>query len=322
MLPEKWQNPVFKTILRIVGVQISPEAFRKASRELNTIEGQRIVDMALAKKVAEIAVADPEQVARALARFCGDEVERQRNLDAVATEAVRELESAVQADPPEAEVSEDWRRKFAQFAGDVSEPDMQALWGKILAGEIQNPGAYRYRTLRVLADLEREMAELFAEVATYRFGGDSIFTPREWEEGEKFAKSKRLQDAGLMQDAPGGSARYALKNKLNTYAFENDGAQLTLYGTPDSPERLSVPIALLTQAGIQLLPLLEPADTAEVLRIVATTLKSADLPVAQLVTAQGKTEFLWGDEAVLRETLGITNLTRPQPVIRPWGVGL
>lgn len=54
-------------------------------------------------------------------------------------------------------VDEDWLTRFFEIAKNISAEDMQFIWGKILAGEIVNPGSFSLRTLEVLRNISRKL---------------------------------------------------------------------------------------------------------------------------------------------------------------------
>ncbi|MBA4354443.1 MAG: hypothetical protein C0409_07095, partial [Novosphingobium sp.] len=109
--------------------------------------------------VAERWSQDPEMIERFEARIIEQEFGRQERLEAIASQAVEELKllsdhtdqsqgvNDEQSGQEELDVGEDWQRKFASFAQDVSEPQMQRVWARILAGEIRKPGSFSYRTM-------------------------------------------------------------------------------------------------------------------------------------------------------------------------------
>ena len=87
------------------------------------------------------------------------EQKRQKNIEAVTQKAAEELESEtfVSEEP----VDEDWTTRFFDYAENISSEEMQALWGKILSGEVKKPKSYSLRTLDLLRNLSTEEAEAF-----------------------------------------------------------------------------------------------------------------------------------------------------------------
>lgn len=94
------------------------------------------------------------------------EAKKQLNVEGVtyyAAEALKEEDSVT--DEP---IDEDWKTRFFNIVEDISNDEMQALWGRILAGEIKQPRSYSLRTLELLKNLSKDEAEVFIKFAQLR----------------------------------------------------------------------------------------------------------------------------------------------------------
>jgi len=109
----------------------------------------------LAKSQGEVATIQQ----RVAARLEHREGMRQENLEKITAIAASELPRSVSSEP----VDLDWTIQFLDHAQDVNDEQMQSLWGRILAGEVANPGTYAKRTLAFLRSLEKWEAEGFTE---------------------------------------------------------------------------------------------------------------------------------------------------------------
>ena len=90
------------------------------------------------------------------------------------TKAIIHAEEVLSNDaqtPPEKQVEEDWILSWREHAGRVSTPELQQLWGKILAGEVKSPGSYSLRTLDFLRGLSKEEAEHITKLASFVIEG-------------------------------------------------------------------------------------------------------------------------------------------------------
>lgn len=58
----------------------------------------------------------------------------------------------------------DWFIRYYEASGNISDKEMQVLWAKILAGEIEKPSSYSLRTLDVLRNMSKEEAEWFVKI--------------------------------------------------------------------------------------------------------------------------------------------------------------
>jgi hypothetical protein len=99
------------------------------------------------------------------ARIDYQEAKRQANLQAITREALAALPPVVD----EEAVDSDWIARFFSHAQDVSHADMQALWGRLLTGEVTRPGAFSLRTLDLVRNLSISEARLFANLCKFVF---------------------------------------------------------------------------------------------------------------------------------------------------------
>jgi Protein of unknown function (DUF2806) len=111
-------------------------------------------------------------------RFLREEYHKQDNRAAVAMHANEHLlalpppatataqsgaeTGAQDADPPE--LDEDWINIFSGYAERASSERLRELWGRILAGEVRKPSSFAPTTLRVIAEMDAEIAREFQEV--------------------------------------------------------------------------------------------------------------------------------------------------------------
>ena len=93
------------------------------------------------------------------------EEKRQANIGAVVRQAVLELGDKEIQDH---EVDHDWTARFFGNVQDVSTEELQSLWAKALAGEVESPGSTSLRTLRILKDLDQSTAALFRTLCSAR----------------------------------------------------------------------------------------------------------------------------------------------------------
>ncbi len=96
---------------------------------------------------------------RVIKRERFNHMRKQVNLEAIVEKSLKycsEHEAANRADP-------DWFSNFVELAENVSNPTMQDLWGKILAGEISNPGSFSLKALQTFKNLTIVDAKLFAK---------------------------------------------------------------------------------------------------------------------------------------------------------------
>ncbi|NMP31706.1 TIGR03899 family protein [Thalassotalea sp. M1531] len=87
---------------------------------------------------------------------------RQQNMEKIVEKSLHYCSSSDvgdRADP-------DWFDSFVELAERVSNPTMQELWAKILAGEITRPGSYSLKALQAFKNLSLHDAKLFGKACS------------------------------------------------------------------------------------------------------------------------------------------------------------
>jgi hypothetical protein len=144
---------LIETLASGIGAVYEPTRIRrKAQAEADAL-------LTLANANAESA----EIAQRTVHRIANRELRRQKNLENVARPAVELLPGAVSEEP----VSDDWIAQFLDHCQDVSDPQMQSLWSRILAGEVTSPGSFSPRTLQVVKTLRPQDAHQFTSYCQF-----------------------------------------------------------------------------------------------------------------------------------------------------------
>lgn len=153
-------------------------------------------------------------------RLITKESKRQQNIEQVVNCAanVLSLETEVSSE----NVDPDWITRFFDIAQDISNEQMQELWGRVLAGEVKQPGAFSLRTLEALRNITSEEAQLFEEVASYAIYQGSYFLYNGFSGLEKtgieYWKIMRLIEIGIIQSVSDAALIY-YREKTQRYAF-------------------------------------------------------------------------------------------------------
>ena len=139
----------------------------------------------------------------------------------------------------------EWAVMFSDYAENVSDKEIQVIWGKILAGELSKPGSFSKRTISVLKLLEKEEAEYFMELSKYIVNGTFILEgSHTFSSNYPYYKLLYLRNAGLV--AAGTSSCTTYKDE---YIFGD--VKLRIFNKKDiSP--LSFNIIVLTNTGMEL----------------------------------------------------------------------
>ena len=184
--PNKWYNAYFE----------GKAAEAQAGSESRIKITERITD-----QIVENIEVDPEYARRAGHKFAGKIIGEQGNLDKISAIAADELkneqsdnstnqdtseptneqsdnstnqdtseptnEQPANSSNPEANsgeekvIDDDWLNSFETEARQKSTEDMQLRFGRILAGEIRQPGSYSIKAVKVLGELDKDVAALF-----------------------------------------------------------------------------------------------------------------------------------------------------------------
>ena len=129
-------------------------------------------------------------------RLLFQEQKRQYNIETVVRKAASHLgDKSVEDREPD----HDWTARFFNDVQDVSSEEMQYLWAKVLAGEVERAGSTSTRTLGILKNLDQATANLFRKFcsACIFVGLDGDFADGRVPSLGSSAASNSLQDYGL-----------------------------------------------------------------------------------------------------------------------------
>lgn len=188
----QWLAP--KQILRIATAEAAADEIRARSElRVNLIRAQQ-------EQSAYISARkEPTLEMRSEARVHYQQITAQENIENVTRQAVLHLPSEV----TEEAVNDDWIRRFFSIAQDISNSQMQQVWGKILAGEVAKPGQFSLRTLDAIRNISQKEAELFQTACPLLIQQEAILlgdkSPSELDKyGLNYEDILTLVDAGLI----------------------------------------------------------------------------------------------------------------------------
>jgi hypothetical protein len=117
----------------------------------------------LAPKAAELSLSD-----RASVRVVADDIRRQDNREAIAAEAIADVRQAIESkiELISSPVDIEWIDRFWRLAQDVTDSDMQAVWGRILARRTTGVESYSARCLETVSLLSRDEISKLERLAT------------------------------------------------------------------------------------------------------------------------------------------------------------
>lgn len=140
--------------------------------------------------------------------FIADSIRREINTAGSIIYAEEALSGDGEA-APDTSVNDDWLYRWRDYTGEVSDADLQKIWGRLLAGEVKAPGTYSLRTLDFLRNLSQEEAALIAKVASIVIGG-FIWRPENGIYPFAFQQMLQLQEMGILLGVDSIGLNYTL----------------------------------------------------------------------------------------------------------------
>ncbi len=126
----------------------------------------------------------------------------------------------------------DWFNRYIALAEQVSNPTMQDLWAKILAGELAKPGAFSYKALKIFRDMSIYDAKLLAKASALAIKDQSkknirLISGSYQKPGLlSFLSSQRLQRINLSQFGLNHADLLALADNHLLYIQESESSLL------------------------------------------------------------------------------------------------
>ena len=215
---------------------------------------------ALIKATSDIETTDLHQ--RAVRRSILEEAQQQKNMEAILTKAVPQLNEKAKPESME----NDWIVNFFDKSRIVSDDEMQRLWSRLLAGEANAPGTYSKRTVNFISDLDKDEANLFTQFCGFvaQTIMDSGFLeplPLVFDDGAKIYETQGIDFMGLQHlDSIGlikfeSSTGLHLKDLPKRVVFSYGGRPLVLVMEKDTNNTLEIGKTLLTRIGKELFPI-------------------------------------------------------------------
>ena len=216
-----------------------------------------IIKQAKSKALAEGKNEEAATYLRIQERILFIEVERQNSIDNVAEIAADQLKNEKEiSDEP---VDKDWSKKFFTIVQDISDEEMQTIWGRILAGETKLPNSYSFRTLEFLKNFSKTEAKVFNKFADIRIKSSEenfIYNPKddflEKEFGISFSDKLLMVELGLLVSKD--SLKFSLKataNDKQINALYYGKKAILLYRAKNVPKQV-IEVLVFTKIGFEL----------------------------------------------------------------------
>lgn len=299
-VPQPIQKSFFKAIGALLeGLVALPVAkLNQLTQAINDkTEANKVTASALAKAAAGNMVNDQELLVIASEAYLPTAMRKVRNRINVAQCAAEHIKNkAHEADSDNTKApDENWMNNFMRYAEDASSEELQTRMGRLLAGEVLNPGAYSLTTLRTLNELDPDLASDFLE-AWSKSVGDSVDYSPEWQRGDGYSRWLRLSEAGLMSSS--NSARFipdlSVKG-VGTGIWTPMAAKNEVWINIDFRRESTVSWSHIpfTRTGREIATLLPEPDFESNIRQAAQRMSKQGFIRVVLMKATGYTELLW-----------------------------
>lgn len=215
-------------------------------------------------------------------------VEQQMRGEVNVAKAVLGAETDLEDDPqepPDRRVDEDWLFRWRESASKVSAAELQALWGRVLAGEIKSPGTFSLRTLEFLKNLSREDARRITKLAPFVVDSDFVFRGNDTllaSEGITLSFLLDLQELGVVDSVSGLGLTKQLKSTVpNKFLLGLVAYARVLVVTHEDPKKsVTLDIYRLTSLGKEVLRLGEFTPHDGYIRHLGRTIRDQGFQVA------------------------------------------
>lgn len=261
-----------EVVSNAIGVVYEPRQLVRVARAEAKAERIKAIEHAKTEAMLANDMEGFEQLSMIERRLVQKEQKRQTNIKNVLSVAAQTISK--EQDVSSSPVNPDWATRFFDIAQDISNEQMQDLWGRILAGEIKQPNSYSMRTLDALRSITSEEAQLFEEMAQYVLYDGSFYIFRDpygenSDEGYQYVDIARLMEIGLIQAGSNVVQNfYNVEGEITTHQISYGDAYIAFVEMPANLKQISFPIYPLTHVGEELYKLIKVQPQSEYLEAV------------------------------------------------------
>ncbi|BAL77003.1 DUF2806 domain-containing protein [Bradyrhizobium cosmicum] len=193
-----------------------------------------------------------------------EEKRKLENRAATLSIAVDELNQKGLQKDAENEIEDDWLNLYAKIAEDKTSEELQSLFGKILAGEIQRPGTYSLRTLQFLSTLSKSDAQQISNFFSFVVSGVFVpIGPGETPFGPSFPSRILMEELGLASqpNTLGGLAWNIEVAPKRNLVLSCSGYGLLITNQTERSMRFQIECQVLTTPARELFRIANPPPT-------------------------------------------------------------
>lgn len=155
----------------------------------------------------------------------------------------------------------DWFMRFYEAVGNVSDEEMQRVWAKILAGEVNKPKSFSLETLDVVRNLSKQDAELFSKICKHCIQSSpwGLYLPHYDNYLEKcgitYSEILRLDEIGLVNSSGFISLNLNIPND-HPAAIINQGLIMLIASNNEKKNECSINQYPFTRTGTEIATLI------------------------------------------------------------------
>jgi hypothetical protein len=156
----------------ITGIMLPWQIRRTNDALIASAKRWQIASSGLNQTLNEVSV---DLSVRTEARLKFEQQQYQMNREAIAVRAIDDIitrRPLVANSIPDEPIEYEWLEKFWRLAESIKDPDMQAVWGRVLSRKSTSAGEFSIRTLQALATLSKEEANALARLASFTITTD------------------------------------------------------------------------------------------------------------------------------------------------------
>jgi len=172
------------------------------------------------EKLLQRIDSDDEFALQVLSIAYSREERRRDNKEGVILAALEHLKSipsgSEKVDEGPEKLNDEFLDRAERYAEDASTEELRERWGRVLAAEIREPGTFSNKVLRVIDELESDIARLFENFVASNMGG---VVPLYLSGPLSFPQQSSLISAGLIVDPGLGNFRKFSKAPLGNTEF-------------------------------------------------------------------------------------------------------
>ena len=158
---------------------------------------------------------------------------------------------------PTAAYDFDWFMRFYEAVGNISDEEMQRVWAKILAGEVNKPKSFSLETLDVVRNLSKHDAELFTIICKHCIQSSprNLYLPHYDNYLEKsgitYSEILRLDEIGLINSS-GFISLYLSIDNDHPASIINQGLIMLIKANNENVKECSIHQYPFTRIGFEI----------------------------------------------------------------------